>query len=57
MDLFAAVPLHVVLYFLKYAAPQIAVLGEEECKYAKSQGVVKDPDGQASQGPACDALR
>ena len=25
MDLFAAVPLHVVLYFLEYAAPQIAV--------------------------------
>ena len=48
-DLFAAVPLHVALYFLEYAAPQIAVLGEEECKFAKSRGVAKDPDGRRFQ--------
>ena len=41
--LFSTVPLHVVLFFLEYAVPQIAVLGEEESQFVRSRGAAKDP--------------
>ena len=49
MDLFAAVPLHVVLYFLECAAPQNSSPGRGGVEFAKSRGVAKDPDGRRFQ--------